>query len=127
MTVPYALYMCRGFVSAHLAEDTVFTENDLQLLWKSLVQMFEFDRSATRGQMSARRLYVFKHASKLGNAASHTLQGRISAKRKDEAKPPRVFEDFVVTVNKDGMPKGVELIEYDCTEFADKPVVVTES
>jgi CRISPR-associated protein Csd2 len=121
MTIPYAVYVARGFVSAHLAADTGFDDDDLALLWKSLVQMFEFDRSASRGQMSARGLYVFKHASKLGNAASHALQDRVSVIRKDAAKPVRGFEDFVMKVDRDKLPTGVELIEVNCTEFDTKP------
>ena len=83
MTVPYGLYVARGFVSASLAAQTEFSEADVALLWQALARMFEFDRSATRGQMSARGLYVFKHESKIGNAASHTLQDRVAAKRKE--------------------------------------------
>jgi CRISPR-associated protein Csd2 len=124
MTVPYALYVARGFVSAHLAADTGFDDDDLGLLWKALVQMFEFDRSASRGQMSARGLYVFKHASKLGNAASHALQDRVLAKRRDATKPVRAFEDFVVDVDRDKLPSGVELIEVNCNEFDAKPILV---
>jgi len=127
MTIPYALYACRGFVSAHLAEQTGFADADLDLLWSSLIRMFEFDRSATRGQMSARGLYVFKHASKLGNAASHKLQERIKAERKDKAKPPRSFDDFAVTVAADPLPNGVELLQFDCTQFADTPILITPS
>ncbi len=124
MTIPYALYVAHGFVSPHLAADTGFTEADLGLLWKALTHMFEFDRSATRGQMSARGLYVFKHDSKLGNAASHALQGRVSVKRRDPSKPAREFGDFDVAVNRDGLPKGVELQVFDCEAFADMPTVV---
>jgi CRISPR-associated protein Csd2 len=125
MTVPYALYRTHGFVSAQLAENTGFTDADLKMLWQSLCRMFEFDRSASRGQMTARGLYVFKHASKLGNAASHSLQARVSAKPRDGATVFRSIADFTVEVNKDKLPAGVELIEYDCTQFADEPVVVS--
>jgi CRISPR-associated protein Csd2 len=124
MTVPYALYRACGFVSANLAEQTRFSEADLSFLWRAFCQMFEHDRSATRGQMSSRGLYVFKHAGKLGNAPAHVLQDRVSAKLKDGVRAARSFEDFHVTVDREGLPAGVELLEYDCTQFADNPLLV---
>ena len=124
MTVPYGLYVARGFVSPSLAAQTGFSDDDLALLWRSLTRMFEFDRSATRGQMSARGLYLFKHESKLGNAASHALQDRVTARRRDGVTVARSFADFTVDVDRDGLPKGVELIEDDCETFADEPVLV---
>jgi CRISPR-associated protein Csd2 len=81
MTVPYGLYRAHGFVSPHLGADTAFSEADLALLREALCRMFDHDRSATRGQMNARGLYVFKHASPLGNAPSHRLQRLIKVER----------------------------------------------
>lgn len=109
-TVPYGLYMEHGFISAHLAQQTGFSEKDLDLLFQSLENMFEHDRSAARGEMTARGLYVFKHASKLGNAPAHSLFERITAKLNNELKPPRAFEDYNVTVNTADLPAGIELI-----------------
>ena len=114
-TVPYGLYRCHGFISAHLAAQTGFNDNDhdLVLFWQALLNMFDHDRSAARGEMTARCLYVFRHDSKLGNARAHALFDRIEiAKDTDEA--PRAFTDYRISVNKDDMPAGVQLI----TEFA---------
>jgi CRISPR-associated protein Csd2 len=123
MTVPYALYRCHGFVSAHLAAQTGFSEDDLGLLWKALLQMFEQDRSATRGQMSARGLYVFRHASALGNAPSHRLQATVRVSRNPGV--VRSFADFAVTPPAAGdLPPGVELLTFDCDSFGVDPVVV---
>ena len=123
MTVPYGLYRCHGFVSPHLAAQTGFTEADLGLLWQALLQMFEQDRSATRGQMSARGLYVFKHASALGNAPSHRLQATVKVTRNPGV--VRSFADFVVTppVAAD-LPPGVELLTFDCDSFGVEPIVI---
>lgn len=124
MTVPYALYRCHGFVSPHLAADTGFAQPDLDLLWRALTQMFEHDRSATRGQMSARGLYVFKHQSALGNAPSHRLQRMVRVERTGSG-PVRSFADFTVSVpGKADLPAGVELLTFDCDSFAADPVVV---
>src|SRR5205823_4716276 len=72
-TIPYALYLAHGFISPHLAANTGFTDDDLRLLWVALAQMFEHDRSATRGEMTARGLFAFRHDSPLGNAPAHVL------------------------------------------------------
>lgn len=109
-TVPYGLYVVHGFVSAHLANQTRFSESDLELLWESLVGMFEHDRSAARGEMATRGLYVFKHESKLGNAPAHRLFERINPHLKDDATVPRAFSDYQVDVEQAEMPIGVELI-----------------
>ncbi len=112
-TVPYGLYRCHGFISAHLAAQTGFDDDDLTLFWQALGNMFDHDRSAARGEMTARGLYVFKHDSKLGNAQAHALFDRITVSRvADEA--PRAFTDYRISVNEDDMPAGVQLI----TEFA---------
>lgn len=106
-TVPYGLYRAHGFVSAPLAKQTGFSGEDLELLWKALEQMFEHDRSAARGEMSTRGLYVFEHESELGNAHAHQLFERIKVEAKPD-KPPREFSDFVVTVDEKD-PPGVKL------------------
>lgn len=107
-TVPYGVYMAHGFVSSFLAKQTGFGEEDLELLWQALENMFEHDRSAARGEMATRGLYVFKHDSELGNAPAHALFKRVSAK--PVAEIPRNFEDYEVTVNEADMPAGVSLI-----------------
>jgi len=108
-TVPYGLYIAHGFVSSFLAKQTDFDENDLELLWQALAQMFEHDRSAARGEMSTRGLYVFKHDSELGNAPAHGLFARIQARLKDGVSVPRDFGDYSVIVNDTGLPQGVTL------------------
>jgi len=108
-TIPYGLYVAHGFVSSFLAKQTGFDENDLELLWQALAQMFEHDRSAARGEMSTRGLYVFKHDSELGNAPAHSLFARIQPKLKDGVAVPRDFADYTVSVNEEGMPSGVTL------------------
>jgi len=107
--VPYGLYMAKGFISAPLAAKTGFSDEDLQLLWNSLSNMFEHDRSAARGFMSSRKLIVFKHDSKLGNAPAHQLFDAIKVERKDNARPARQFDDYSVVINKDQIPSGVTL------------------
>ncbi|MDI3259722.1 MAG: type I-C CRISPR-associated protein Cas7/Csd2 [Sinobacteraceae bacterium] len=109
-TVPYGLYRAHGFVSAFLAKQTGFSEDDLALLWQALCQMFEHDRSAARGEMTTRGLYVFKHDSELGNAPAHALFERVQVKRKDGVDVPRSFADYEVRVATDGLPNGVSLI-----------------
>jgi CRISPR-associated protein Csd2 len=108
-TVPYGLYVAHGFVSAFLADQTGFSEGDLALLWQALEQMFEHDRSAARGQMATRGLYVFEHESKLGNAHAHVLFERIDAKLKNGVTVPRAFTDYAVTVDEANLPNGVKL------------------
>ena len=110
--LPYGLYRAHGFISAKLAERTGFTEDDLELLWRSLTNMFEHDRSAARGEMAARRLIVFKHESALGNAPAHTLFDAVTVvrKKKDAELPARRFSDYNVSVDKSKIPSGVEVI-----------------
>lgn len=119
VTVPYALYRAHGFVTPHFAADTKFTEADLALLWRALVQMWDQDHSAARGRMAARGLYVFKHASPLGNAPAHRLFERIHVARTDLARPARSFTDFTVAVDRESLPSGVELLAGDCENYAD--------
>jgi len=108
-TVPYGLYRCHGFISAHLAEQTGFSADDLELFWQSLLQMFDHDRSASRGEMSTRALYVFKHSNRLGNAPATTLLDRIQTKKKDDVEVARKFNDYDVTVDESNWPEGVEV------------------
>jgi CRISPR-associated protein Csd2 len=109
-TVPYGVYVAHGFISSFLAKQTGFGEDDLELLWQALEGMFEHDRSAARGEMSTRGLYVFRHDSELGNAHAHALFDRISIKRKDEVDVPRNFGDYTVSVDNANLPDGVSLI-----------------
>lgn len=108
-TVPYGLYRAHGFVSAHLANQTGFSEDDLSLLWESITNMFEHDHSAARGLMATRGLYVFKHNNKLGNAPAHAMFDRIEVQAKDASLPARDFKDYEVTLDESNWPVGVEL------------------
>lgn len=109
--IPYGLYRAEGYVSAMLAQRvTGFSEEDLELLWTAIINMFEGDRSAARGKMSMRKLFVFKHASALGNAPAQTLFDKIQVQKKEGVNPPRAYTDYTVTVDRN-MPDGVELIE----------------
>lgn len=109
-TVPYALYRCHGFISAPLAAQTGFTENDLALFWNGLSVMFEHDRSAARGLMATRALVVFRHESKMGNASAHSLFDRVSVRRKDGVSVSRSFPDYEVSVAAGGLPAGVNIV-----------------
>lgn len=111
-TIPYGLYRTHGFINAGLAQGdrgTGFSDDDLSLLWEAIENMFENDRSAARGLMSVRGLYIFKHDSKYGNAPAHALFERITIERVKEV--PRQFTDFRVTINRADLPKEVKLIE----------------
>ena len=108
-TVPYGLYVAHGFVSAHLAAQTEFSDADLDLLWEALANMFEHDRSAARGEMATRGLYVFKHDSQLGNAHAHDLFARIQPERKDDVLVPRDFDNYHVSVDEGNLPTGISL------------------
>ncbi len=101
-TIPYGLYRAHGFISPSFAAQTGFSQADLDLLWKALVEMFEHDRSAARGLMATRRLFIFEHESKLGNAPAHVLFDKVVVKRKDGSKPPRSFADYIVEGPTDG-------------------------
>jgi CRISPR-associated protein Csd2 len=120
--VPYGLYRVHGFVSAKLAEKTGFSDTDLGLLWDALADMFEHDHSAARGEMSARDLIIFRHASALGNAPAHRLFERVEvqrvvegvpfgleAARRNNAPPARRFEDYRVAVDERDLPDGVTI------------------
>ena len=106
--VPYALYRAEGYISAHLSVQTGFSEDDLSLLWDSLINMFDHDHSAARGKMNARKLIVFKHDSMLGNAPAHKLFDLVTVKRStDITKPARAFSDYDVQIDRDNVPQGV--------------------
>jgi CRISPR-associated protein Csd2 len=108
--VPYGLYVAHGFVSAPLAEKTDFSDKDLDLLWDALINMFEHDRSAARGLMSSRKLIIFKHENKFGNAPAHKLFDLVQVKRSEGSTgPARSFADYTVTVGE--APAGIEVIE----------------
>lgn len=109
--IPYGLYRVEGFVSAKFAQKTGFTENDLSFFFEAVKLMFDHDRSASRGKMSARKLFVFKHNSELGSAPAATLFDLIDAKLRDETQPPRSYSQYEITVRKDAVPAGVELME----------------
>ena len=106
--VPYALYRVDGYISANLARKvTGFSEDDLTLLWQSIINMFEYDRSAARGNMAVRELIVFKHASELGNAPAYKLFDTVIVKRKDGVVTARSYNDYEVEVAEEKLPEGV--------------------
>ena len=109
--IPYGLYRCHGFISAHLARETGFSDEDLELLWEALTLMFDHDRSASRGTMAPQKLVVFKHESMLGNAPAHKLFDRVTVKRKDAVEVARAFADYDVAIDRDNLPANVEIIE----------------
>lgn len=110
-TVPYGLYVCHGFISANLAQQTGFNEEDLDLFFDALKNMFDVDRSAARGLMSAQRLIAFKHDSVLGNAPANKLFDLVKVERKDKTVPARSFANYEVTIDKDHLPAGVTIEE----------------
>lgn len=110
-TVPYGLYRCHGFISANLAKQTGFDEEDLKLFWEALQNMFDVDRSAARGLMSAQKLIVFKHDSELGNAPANKLFDRVKVQKKEGVAVPRSFADYDVNIDKDNIPTGIEVLE----------------
>lgn len=110
-TVPYGLYLCHGFISANLAQQTGFSEYDLSVFWDALKNMFDTDRSAARGLMSAQKLIVFKHDSMLGNAPANKLFDLVKVKRICEG-APRSFKDYSVTIDKENVPSNVIVEKY---------------
>ena len=108
--VPYGLYVCYGFISANLAKQTDFSEKDLALFWDALKNMFDVDRSAARGLMSAQKLIVFKHESALGNAPANKLFDLVKVKKVCDG-APRSFSDYTVTIDKAGLPANVTVDE----------------
>jgi CRISPR-associated protein Csd2 len=122
--IPYGLYLGRGFISAHLAQETGFSDEDLALLWEALLNMYEHDRSASKGLMTVQRpLYVFRHEgtdtdaeqrrrqAMLGCAPAHELFGLVEVRKRDGVEAPRAFSDYTVTVDRDRLPAGVSLLE----------------
>jgi CRISPR-associated protein Csd2 len=121
--VPYGLYVSHGFISAKFAERTGFSEADLDLLFEALTTMFEHDRAAARGEMTTRKLIVFKHENALGNAPAGKLfdlvrigrsvdgEFREIDERLDNFPPARKFSDYIVTIDRQNLPAGVEIIE----------------
>jgi CRISPR-associated protein Csd2 len=108
--LPYSLYKTEGYISAHLAKQTGFNEDDLTLLWEALINMFDHDRSAARGKMAARVLVAFRHDSLLGNASAYSLLERLSVIRADSTdKPARAFSDYNVALDENNLPKGVTI------------------
>lgn len=107
--IPYGLYRCHGFISAHLAGDTGFNADDLSLFWQALQLMFDNDRSASRGTMAPQKLVVFEHATPLGNAPAHKLFERVIVTRKPTVEAARSFADYDVKINDDDLPPGVGL------------------
>ena len=106
--VPYGLYRAEGFISANLARKTTgFSEDDLALLWKAIINMFEEDHSAARGKMAVRELIVFKHASELGEAPAYKLFEAVRVARKDQSAVARCYEDYELTIDEAAIPQGV--------------------
>ncbi|MEY9091621.1 type I-C CRISPR-associated protein Cas7/Csd2 [Paenibacillus sp. RC84] len=113
--IPYGLYRMDGYVSAPLAQKTGFTSSDLQLLWEALLNMFEHDRSASRGQMAVRKLVIFQHETALGNAPAHQLFDRVQVERKrtEGEAPPRSFaEGYEIVIDKQDLPNGINILQY---------------
>jgi CRISPR-associated protein Csd2 len=113
--VPYALYRVEGYVSAKLANDpgkgTGFSEEDLELFWEAMVNLFEHDHSAARGKMATRKLVIFKHESELGNAPSHKLFETVTVQQVYGGRPPRSFADYAVCIEQERVPAGVMVFE----------------
>ena len=110
--IPYGLYRVHGFISAPLARQTGFSEDDLEVFWDALRNMFDHDRSAARGEMAAQKLIVFKHERDLGNAPAHKLFDLVSIRRSTDADiPARGFSDYVVEIDRNSVPQGVTIEE----------------
>ncbi len=106
--VPYGLYRAEGFVSANLARKTTgFSEDDLNLLWEAIINMFEHDHSAARGKMAVRELIVFKHATELGNTPSYKLFDAVHVAKKEGVVAPRAYSDYTVTIDEESIPESV--------------------
>lgn len=109
--IPYALYRAEGFISANLARKvTGFSEEDLELFWNAVVNMFEHDHAAARGKMTVRELIVFRHESELGNAPSYKLFDTVSVKRKESVQIARQYQDYEIAVDTAVLPEGVSCI-----------------
>lgn len=109
--VPYGLYRAEGFISANLARKTTgFSEEDLELLWQAILNMFELDHSAARGKMAVRELIVFRHDSELGNAPAYKLFDLVKVQRNPDVVVPRAYSDYQVSVDEGKLPTGVSCI-----------------
>ena len=107
----YGLYRAEGYISANLARKTTgFSEDDLELLWQAILNMFELDHSAARGNMAVRELIVFKHDSELGNAPAYKLFDLVKTSRNEGVTAPRAYSDYTVTVDEANLPEGVTCI-----------------
>ena len=112
--VPYGLYRCEGYISANLARKTTgFSEEDLNLLWDAIVNMFEYDRSSLRGQMAVRKLIIFKHDTELGCAPAHKLFDLVHAEKKDDVEFPRSISDYLITIDEARIPNGITVEQRD--------------
>lgn len=109
--VPYGLYCAHGFYNPFFAEATGVTEQDLEAFWEAMEHLFDLDRSAARGEMTVRGLYVFTHENAKGNAPAHKLFERVHVEKRDGVETPRAFSDYSVSVDKDEMPDGLTLTE----------------
>ena len=108
--VPYALYRAEGYISANLARKvTGFSEEDLELLWEAIINMFEHDHSAARGKMAVRELIVFKHSKELGDCPSYKLFDAVEVRRKEDVLYPRQYQDYVVNIHEEQIPESVEM------------------
>ena len=108
--VPYGLYRAEGYVSANLARKvTGFSEEDLELLWEALINMFENDHSAARGKMAVRELIVFKHSKELGDCPAYKLFDAVEVKKKEDVKYPRHYQDYSVQIHQEEIPETVEV------------------
>ncbi len=109
--VPYGLYRAEGYVSAALAAQTGFSNTDLELLWEAFENMFEHDRSAARGKMATRKLIVFEHSTRLGNAHAHDLFEAVKVHKRDKSIPARSFDDYEVVIQRGLIPDAVSVLE----------------
>ncbi|RJQ46958.1 MAG: type I-C CRISPR-associated protein Cas7/Csd2 [Gaiellales bacterium] len=107
--LPYGLYKAYGFITPHFAQDTGVSEADLELFWSALQNMWDLDRSASRGMMACRGIYIFTHESTIGNAPAHELLERVKVTRKEDVESARSFDDYIVSVNDNNLPEGVKL------------------
>lgn len=109
--VPYGLYRVEGYISANLARKvTGFSEEDLELLWEAIINMFEHDHSAARGKMAVRELIVFKHSKELGDCPAYKLFEAVEVKKRDEILYPRKYQDYEVAIHEEQIPDSVEVI-----------------
>ena len=110
--VPYGLYRAEGFISANLARKvTGFSEEDLELLWEAIINMFEHDHSAARGKMAVRRLIVFKHSRELGDCPSYKLFDAVEVKRKEGVEFTRQYSDYEIAIHREQIPESVEVMD----------------